>query len=214
MWPPGLSYLNDTVPLISFISYERHRSLPRAQRQTRAARSRSSLQLSCEHRNLQQRDQNEEKHKDVHKKCITTFLKGSSPINDGGNWGKYVKNSRNGTTYKWPVFSVTSAKGGVGRPEQEVVSAIPCLITTVRGNLFSLSWISVWFPPSQLLQQSVPSFYRYSAKTYFLLFVPNLLMAGAPLVLTVWEILKNIYFFHVPCGIPNSTDPGGIYRSL
>lgn len=214
MWPPGPSYLNNIVPLISFISYERHRSLPRAQRQTRAARSRSSLQLSCEHRNLQQRDQNEEKHKDVYKKCITAFLKGSSPINDGGKWGKQGKNSRNGTTYKRPVFSVTSAKGGVGSPEREVVSAIACLRTTVRGNLFSLSWISVWFPPSQLPQQSVPSFYRYSVKMYFLLFVPNLLMAGVPLVLTVWEILKNVYFFHILCGIPNSMDPDGICRSL
>lgn len=109
---------------------------------------------------------------------------------------------------------VTSAKGGVWSPEQEVVSAIACLRTTVRGNLFSLSWISIWFPPSQLPQQSVPSFYRNSAKMYFLLFVPNLLMAGVPLVLTVWEILKNVYFFHVLCGIPNSMDPDGICRSL
>ena len=60
-------------------------------------------------------------------------------MNDSGKWEKYVKNSRNWGTYKRLVFLVTSAKGGVGElPEQEIVSAISCLIITVGGYLFSL----------------------------------------------------------------------------
>lgn len=136
-------------------------------------------------------------------------------MNDSGKQRKYVKNSRNGGMYKQPIFLVTSAKEEVGGlREQGFESAISCLIATAGANLFILAWISVWFPPSQLPQQSAPSFYRHSVKKYFLLFVLNLLMAGVTLVLAVRETVKNLYFFHLLYSISNSMDPNRIYRSL
>lgn len=106
VWPPGLSYLRDIVPVISLIFYERYCSLPHAQRQIHAARRRSSLQLSCEHRNPQQRDHDEEKHKGVQKKFITAFLKGTSPMNDGGKWGKIREEQQ-----KWGHVQATRILG-------------------------------------------------------------------------------------------------------